>query len=154
MISIYRTSEGTGIDSRRTIADETKARADMASLGYEITGKDELSFMMRWPLTSAYYLMGGADVDITLNYATSADTAPTFADGMYEIYRQLVYNVFDFDKKRMKEQLLKSIDSSKRKFEMLYSASGCMESFSGESDMIRFGLTERNIRIALFMAAS
>ena len=33
MISIYRTSEGTGIDSRRTIADETKARADMASLG-------------------------------------------------------------------------------------------------------------------------
>lgn len=153
MYSIFRTATGSGMDRSRTAAANTRARDEMAALGYEITGRDQLKFMMSWPMTSGYYLMGGADIDVRLNYSTSVDQAPTFADGMYEVYRYLTEKTCDFSEDAVRKVLEKRIVRLKDKFGQLYSApEGMAESFSGESDLLRYGLTDRELKISLFMA--
>jgi len=157
MYSIYRSSmslKGILIPKESTFK-HIRQMESMAALGYEVIGRDELEFIISWPMATDYYLMDGSPIDIYLEYTILTDKAPTFSDGMFNTYKHFVYEVLKPDINEIKKERTDGFRQTKERLEGLYRRTeNGPESFSGDSDVIGYGMGERNIKLALFMAFS
>ena len=154
MYSIYRcTDTARKIVKEYTLRQQQRHEEDMAALGYEVTGRDQLELIISWPMTTEFYLLDGSEINVGVEYTTIRDQAPTFADGVYAAYKNLLKEVINLTRGPLRQERLEHLEQTKKRLKENHThlEGGC-ESFYGRSDVIGYGLNERNLRIALFMA--
>ncbi len=156
MYSIYRSSIlNDGIEVPHTMVPKNHDDSQMAALGYEVFEKDRFNLMLSWPRTTAYYPLDGKKIDIVLDYSAYKTKASTYADGIFDAYIHLTDEVLDVSENSMRSERFELLKKTQEKYGALYrDYEGMQEGFCGDNDIMGFGMKERNVKIASFMAVT
>ncbi len=154
MYSIYRSSPWVeNMERQKTLMPKKHSDNEMAALGYEIVEKDKLQLMISWPMNESYYPLDGSEIDINLDYLAEKSKSETFADGIFVAYKHLVSQVLDLKEESLREERIDLLQKAHERFKALYrNEEGRAEGFNGDADIMGFGMKERNVKIANFMA--
>ncbi|MBR5376926.1 MAG: hypothetical protein IK139_06560 [Lachnospiraceae bacterium] len=156
MYSIYRSSTlNDGIEVPHTMVPKNHDSSQMAALGYEVVEKDRFNLLLSWPRTTGYYPLDGRKIDIVLDYSAYKTKAATYADGIFDAYRHLTDEVLDLSEDSMRSERLELLKKAQAGFGALYrNYEGMPEGFCSDNEIMGFGMKERNVKIASFMAVT
>ena len=156
MYSIFRSSTlNDGIEVPHTMVPKNHDDSQMAALGYEVVEKDRFNLMLSWPRTTAFFQLDGKRIDTLLDYSAYKTKAPTYADGIFDAYIHLTDEVLDLSEGSMRAERLDLLKRAHERFGALYrNYRGMPEGFCADSSIMGFGMNERNVKIACFMAVT